>query len=73
VVARARRRSVRKRIGVRLGQHTSADVPNKEAAVLTPPAHEQHGDDAQRDEQADGGPVVEQLGRPRKARRGSNG
>ena len=28
-------------------------------------AQEQHGDDAQRDEQADGGPVVEQLRRPR--------
>jgi hypothetical protein len=32
VVAKARRRSVRVRIGVRLGQHTWCDVPNKEAA-----------------------------------------
>jgi hypothetical protein len=31
-VAKARRRSVRKRIGVRLGQHTPVIVPNKEAA-----------------------------------------
>jgi hypothetical protein len=33
-VAKARRRSVRERIGVKLGQHTSADVPNKEADVF---------------------------------------
>ena len=41
--------------------------------VLIPPAKEQHGDDAQRDEQADGGPVVEQLRRPGEARRGAAG
>jgi hypothetical protein len=28
---------VRERIGVRLGQHTPAIVPNKEADVLIPP------------------------------------
>ncbi len=31
-VAKDRRRSGRKRIGVVLGQHTPVDVPNKEAA-----------------------------------------
>jgi len=31
-VTKARRKSVRKRIGVRLRQHSWADVPNKEAA-----------------------------------------
>jgi hypothetical protein len=31
-VAKAKRRSVRKRIGVSIRQHTLTDVPNKEAA-----------------------------------------
>ena len=39
----------------------------------TPLAQEQHGDDAQRDEQAYGGPVVEQLRRAGEARRGAGG
>ena len=36
-------------------------------------AQQKHGDDAQREEQADGGPVVEQLRRPGEARRGAGG
>jgi len=43
------------------------------ATVSAALAQEQHGDDAQRDEQADGGPVVEQLGRPGETRRGAGG
>ena len=38
-------------------------MPNKEAAGSAPSAQEQRDDDAQRDEQADRGPVFEDVGK----------